>query len=53
MEALRIANEPPELVVLASAKSEWTVAERRVMVDIDGLIEALKPEQIGAESNKS
>lgn len=46
-------NLPNLLYWPASAKSEWTVAERRVMVDIDGLIEALKPEQIGAESNKS
>ena len=56
LEALRVANEPPDIpnsVKLASAKTEWAVAECQIKLDIEGLIKALEPAQIGAESHKS
>ena len=56
LKAIRVANEPHEnsdASKLADAKLEWSIAECRLKVDIDGLIMALESEQIGVESHKS
>ena len=56
LEVFRAASEPAEIsdtLKLASAKTEWAVAECQIKSDVDGLITALEPQKIGLESHKS